>query len=169
MERPNWAGRSFGGNQGSQKCLWKQLLNFQELTGKRHGDVIRDIRAMLDALEKDGSDLSHVRDDEEARHDSVRRTIETLATRGVITFPPLGGKSSTGGRPSTEFVFTGDKGRRDSIIVAAQLDPEFTATIVDRWQELEALYQPQQANPPPRPTARCPYPCSCRFSLVKMS
>ncbi|KAF1014473.1 MAG: hypothetical protein GAK31_01958 [Stenotrophomonas maltophilia] len=36
------------------------------------------------------------------------------------------------------YLFTGDQGKRDSIIVVAQLSPEFTARLVDRWQELEA-------------------------------
>lgn len=35
------------------------------------------------------------------------------------------------------YVFTGEQGKRDSIIVVAQLSPEFTAKIVDRWLELE--------------------------------
>lgn len=38
-----------------------------ELTGKQHKDVIRDIRVMLDALQKDGADLRHVREDKDAR------------------------------------------------------------------------------------------------------
>lgn len=80
-----------------------------------------------------------------SRHDSVKRTIERLAESGVITFPPRVGKLSTGGRPSIEFVFSGDKGQRDSIIVVAQLCPEYTARIVDRWQELEGkVAQPVQ-------------------------
>lgn len=37
-----------------------------ELTGKEHKNVIRDIRAMVDALQ-DGSDLSHVRETKDAR------------------------------------------------------------------------------------------------------
>lgn len=37
------------------------------LTGKEHKNVIRDIRAMLDELAGDGSDLSHVREDLDAR------------------------------------------------------------------------------------------------------
>jgi phage regulator Rha-like protein len=74
----------------------------------------------------------------ESRHDSVKRTIERLANQGVITFPLAVEKSSTGGRPSTEFVFEGEQGKRDSIIVVAQLSPIFTARLVDRWQELEA-------------------------------
>lgn len=73
----------------------------------------------------------------EARPDNVRRTIERLAERGVITLPPLEEKA-TGGRPTVEYVFSGEQGKRDSIVVVAQISPEFTARLVDRWQELEA-------------------------------
>lgn len=72
----------------------------------------------------------------EARHDNVKRTIETLAAKGVIAFPQSEEKA-TGGRPSIEYIFSGTKGKRDSLIVVAQLCPEFTARIVDRWQRLE--------------------------------
>lgn len=71
-----------------------------------------------------------------SRHDAVKRTIERLAARGVIELPPLVGiKTST--KPTTAFVFSGDKAKRDSLIVVAQLSPEFTADIVDRWIYLE--------------------------------
>lgn len=73
-----------------------------------------------------------------SRHDSVKRTIERLAEAGVIASPPTVEKSSTGGRPGSEYIFTGDQGKRDSIVVVAQLSPGFTARLVDRWQELEA-------------------------------
>lgn len=33
--------------------------------------------------------------------------------------------------------FESEEGKRDSIIVVAQLSPEFTARLVDRWKELE--------------------------------
>ncbi|WEJ86873.1 MAG: phage antirepressor KilAC domain-containing protein [Klebsiella huaxiensis] len=72
-----------------------------------------------------------------SRHDSVKRTIERLADAGTITLPPTVEKP-TAGRPTTVYVFEGEKGKRDSIIVVAQLSPEFTARLVDRWQELEA-------------------------------
>lgn len=72
----------------------------------------------------------------EKRHDNVKRTIENLAKQGVITFPQFEEKS-TNGRPLTLYTFTGEQGKRDSIIVVAQLCPEFTARLVDRWQELE--------------------------------
>jgi len=78
----------------------------------------------------------------EKRHDNVKRTIETLVSQGVIRSPQievseeinnLGFKVNR-----NSFVFSGDQGKRDSIIVVAQLSPEFTARLVDRWQELEA-------------------------------
>lgn len=75
-----------------------------------------------------------------SRHDNVKRTIDTLASSGVITFPQTEEKP-TGGRPVTLYVFTGERGKRDSIIVVAQLSPEFTARLVDRWQELEQRLQ----------------------------
>lgn len=71
-----------------------------------------------------------------SRHDAVKRTIERLASRGVIELPPLVGiKTAT--KPTTVFVFSGDQAKRDSLVVVAQLSPEFTADIVDRWIYLE--------------------------------
>lgn len=72
----------------------------------------------------------------EKRHDNVKRTIETLIIRGVITSPQIEEKP-TAGRPTTIYVFESEEGKRDSIIVVAQLSPEFTARLVDRWKELE--------------------------------
>lgn len=72
-----------------------------------------------------------------ARHDSTRRTIERLAEKGVIQLPPLV-EIATGARAALEYVFEGEQGKRDSYVVVAQLSPEFTARLVDRWQELEA-------------------------------
>lgn len=72
----------------------------------------------------------------DSRSDNVKRAIERLAIKGVITLPPMEEKQ-TAGRPAIVYVFSGEKGKRDSIIVVAQLCPEFTARLVDRWQELE--------------------------------
>ena len=83
----------------------------------------------------------------EKRHDNVKRTIETLVARGVIASPQSEEKP-TDGRPVTEYVFAGDQGKRDSIIVVAQLCPEFTARLVDRWQQLEAQIAAQPALDP---------------------
>ncbi|MEN7460408.1 phage antirepressor KilAC domain-containing protein [Pantoea dispersa] len=78
------------------------------------------------------------------RHDNVKRTIESLAERGTITFPQSEEKPTVG-RPVLLYVFEGEQGKRDSIVVVAQLSPEFTARLVDRWQELEsAITRPVQ-------------------------
>ncbi|TBU86782.1 Rha family transcriptional regulator [Phytopseudomonas dryadis] len=75
------------------------------------------------------------------RHDNVKRTIETLAESGVIVRPQIEDVPGVDamGRPRTTQVyrFEGEKGKRDSIVVVAQLSPELTARLVDRWQELE--------------------------------
>ncbi|NUA26132.1 ORF6N domain-containing protein [Cupriavidus basilensis] len=77
----------------------------------------------------------------EKRHDNVKRTIETLAERGVIAFPQTEEKP-TAGRPAVEY----HVGKRDSYIIVAQLSPEFTARLVDRWQWLEAQAAAGQPN-----------------------
>jgi phage regulator Rha-like protein len=78
----------------------------------------------------------------EKRHDNVKRTIETLVTQGLITHPQIEGESYVDGSGRTVvtkiYVFTA-KHKRDTFVVVAQLSPEFTARLVDRWQELEAL------------------------------
>ena len=74
------------------------------------------------------------------RHDNVKRTIDTLVYRGVIASPQIEEKP-TAGRPTSFYVFSGEAGKRDSIVVVAQLYPEFTARLVDRWQELESQNQ----------------------------
>ncbi|HCO0683246.1 TPA: Rha family transcriptional regulator [Escherichia coli] len=75
------------------------------------------------------------------RHDNVKRTIEVLTKGGVIQFPQIEeieNKQSVGPRRfSKAYIFEGEQGKRDSIIVVAQLSPEFTARLVDRWRELE--------------------------------
>lgn len=79
----------------------------------------------------------------ESRHDNVKRTIETLAAKGVIPSPQSEEKP-TAGRPVIEYRLD----KRSSLIVVAQLCPEFTARIVDRWQELEAKQLAPQALTP---------------------
>ncbi|EAM9428691.1 TPA_asm: transcriptional regulator [Salmonella enterica] len=93
-----------------------------------------------------------------SRHDSVKRTIERLANQGVIVQPPLvdeRGTDSIGRQRITQaYVFSDERGKRDSIIVVAQLYPELTARLVDRWRELESgealphSYQQQSAINP---------------------
>lgn len=74
----------------------------------------------------------------DARHDNVKRTVERMADRGVFKLPPLEETSfrDTLGKTQRGTIYHLDK--RSSLIVMAQLSPEFTARVVDRWQELEA-------------------------------
>ncbi|MND20838.1 Phage regulatory protein Rha [compost metagenome] len=75
------------------------------------------------------------------RHDKVKQSIERLAERSVIDLPPMGEYLDTLGRPASEYRI----GKRDSYIVVAQLSPEFTARLVDRWHELEHQTSKRQA------------------------
>lgn len=74
----------------------------------------------------------------ESRHDKVKQSIERLVAKGIIQSPPLGNFKNINNVEGTEYIFSGEQGKRDSIIVVAQLSPEFTARLVDRWQELES-------------------------------
>ena len=71
----------------------------------------------------------------EKRHDNVKRTMDTLAQQGLIAPPQIERVSNPGAGPRWITVYR--IGRRDSYIVVAQLSPEFTARLVDRWQALE--------------------------------
>lgn len=72
----------------------------------------------------------------DSRHDKVKQSVDRLVERGVISQPPMvdGIKAANGVTPKKYLLE-----KRDSFIVVAQLSPEFTAKLVDRWQELEAV------------------------------
>ena len=72
----------------------------------------------------------------EKRHDNVKRTIESLCEKCVITLPQFEEVPNLGSGPLVIQQYRLCK--RDSFIVVAQLSPEFTARLVDRWQELES-------------------------------
>jgi phage regulator Rha-like protein len=74
----------------------------------------------------------------ELRHDNVKRTINTLVERGVIVRPQIEDEPSTDSLGRTRVTSVYLVGQRDSYVIVAQLSPEFTARLVDRWQELEA-------------------------------
>lgn len=71
----------------------------------------------------------------EKRHDNVLRTIEALLARGAIALPQLEEVPNDG--PGPKMMRQYRVGKRDSYVIVAQLSPEFTARLVDRWQELE--------------------------------
>lgn len=72
----------------------------------------------------------------EKRHDSVKRTIDLLYDKRLISHPQIvdGEKAANN---TIEKIYLIKK--RDSYVVVAQLSPEFTARLVDRWQELESV------------------------------
>ncbi len=70
----------------------------------------------------------------ESRHADVCRTIERLMAKGVIQgAAPTAYTHPQNGQRYQQYHVS----KRDSYIVVAQLSPEFTARLVDRWQELE--------------------------------
>lgn len=75
----------------------------------------------------------------ESRHDSVKRTIERLQDKGLIQLTPMVEVKNHLGQIVTEYQLI----KRDTYVVVAQLSPEFTARLVDRWQELENQQMPQ--------------------------
>ena len=83
------------------------------------------------------------------RHDNVKRLIDNLLDKGVIVQPQIEDVHSPDSigrmRPVSVYVFSGEQGYRDSIVVVAQLSPEFTGALVDRWQELEGA-SPKQLS-----------------------
>lgn len=74
----------------------------------------------------------------QSRHDNVKRTVERLEGSGVIQCPPMedGIRSANGTVPKL-YVFEGEQGKRDCMVVVAQLSPQFLGTVVDRWMYLE--------------------------------
>ena len=98
---------------------------------------------LLQIMNKNSSVLTmssrEIADLVESRHDSVKRTIERLQDKGLIQLTPMVEVKNHLGQVVTEYQLI----KRDTYVVVAQLSPEFTARLVDRWQELESQQMPQ--------------------------
>ena len=69
----------------------------------------------------------------EKQHSNIKISAERLSASGVIgTLAPQ--EFTHNGNTYTEYLLC----KRDSLILVAQNCPEFTARIIDRWQELES-------------------------------
>lgn len=69
----------------------------------------------------------------QSKHSDVKRSAERLVAGGVLTAPLAQFDFEHNGNVYQEYRFN----KRDSLVVVARLSPEFTAAVVDRWQELE--------------------------------
>ena len=103
-------------------------------------------KPQLTAADFHGHDAQHMNSLQiaelvQSRHDSVKRTIERLVEQEIIACPPMvdvqENKGNSRNYTTQTYFFSGEQGKLDSITVAAQLCPRFTAAIVKRWQELE--------------------------------
>ena len=75
----------------------------------------------------------------QSRHGDVCRSIDRLMQSGVINgYAPMPYTHEQNGQTYYEYFLC----KRDTYIVVAQLSPQFTADLVDRWQELESANQP---------------------------
>lgn len=68
-----------------------------------------------------------------SKHGDVKRSAERLVAVGVLTAPLAQFDFEHNGNTYQEYRFN----KRDSLVLVARLSPEFTAAVVDRWQELE--------------------------------
>lgn len=81
----------------------------------------------------------------ETRHGNVTRTIERLMGKSVTEgYTPTEYTHPQNGQTYNEYHVS----KRDSYVVVAQLSPEFTARLVDRWEALESgKAEPVAAKP----------------------
>ena len=77
-------------------------------------------------------------------HEAVKKSAVRLSAANLIT-SPLADTPYTAENKQTYYEFLFNK--RDSFVVVARLSPEFTAAVVDRWQELESAVQTPAALP----------------------
>ena len=79
-----------------------------------------------------------------SRHSDVCKSIEMLISKGVIGgYQPKPYTHPQNGQIYYEYFLN----KRDTYILVAQFSPEFTAAVIDRWQELENQQNPTAQLP----------------------
>ena len=74
------------------------------------------------------------------RHDNVLKLIRELIEGGILKFTtPQEYVHPQNGQVYTEYL----SDKRDSLVIVARLSPEFTAAVIDRWQQLEQATAPR--------------------------
>ncbi len=73
----------------------------------------------------------------QSRHDNVKSSIEYLVSKGTIQCPVEKVIKNFQNRDIKVYEFEGEQGKRDCMIIVAQLSPQFLGTVVDRWMYLE--------------------------------
>nr|WP_237735421.1 phage antirepressor KilAC domain-containing protein [Serratia fonticola] len=68
-----------------------------------------------------------------SNHSDVKRSAERLHAAHLLTQPLAEFDFEHNGNVYQEYRFN----KRDSLVLVARLSPQFTAAVVDRWQELE--------------------------------
>ncbi len=66
-------------------------------------------------------------------HSDIKRSAKRLSDAGILTKPLAESEFEHRGNIYSEYLLE----KRDCFVLVAQNSPEFTAAIVDRWQELE--------------------------------
>jgi phage regulator Rha-like protein len=81
----------------------------------------------------------------QSKHSDVKRSAERLSATGIFSAPLAHTPwiSEQNGLTYYEYHFN----KRDSLVLVARLSPEFTAAVVDRWQELEKQITVPQSLP----------------------
>ncbi|EDA8844945.1 hypothetical protein A4M37_19360 [Salmonella enterica subsp. enterica serovar Typhimurium] len=71
------------------------------------------------------------------RFDNLKVSMQRLIDRGVIQSPAMQVIKNHQNRNIKDYVFIGEQGRLDSIVLIAQNVPEMTKKLVERWDQLE--------------------------------